>query len=302
MLKYVYLNGLIGEDITLNDFKNLKENEAIVLTSPGGSVYEAFSIYNYVKSKKKKPKLLLSGFVMSAASYITMAFDEISAYDNVVFMIHNARGLVGGDKVDLKKEVELLQQIDSSIISAYESKLNISRDELQIAMDQETIYNKKQLEELGLLTNDSVSEQAEIAGENIEEVKATNKQIKERLEMSDKEINIDSQKTTEGVELSNKEIENKVEKPQEIIGEPKKEMSKNIDIMAFSDCAPKAVLSAIKNSKGFDPENFADQVKKEISESFEEKNAINIPVNMEDTADIKAESKSILQIIGYNNK
>ena len=127
MLKKINISGGIGYDYTVDSLKeDVLDNTGdleITISSAGGSVYEAFDIYNEINNYKKntgsKVTVILSGLVASAASYLSMAADERVAMDNSVFMLHNAMMVAMGDHRVMAFWSTDLEQTDKVISKAY---------------------------------------------------------------------------------------------------------------------------------------------------------------------------------------
>jgi len=127
MAKKISINGGIGFDFTADTLREDLINELgdieIDLSSVGGSVYDAFEIYNeiinYRRNTGSKVTIMLNGVVASAAAYLSMAATERIAYDNSVFMIHNAEVMAYGDHRTMEFWKTDLEKTDKVIASAY---------------------------------------------------------------------------------------------------------------------------------------------------------------------------------------
>lgn len=120
------LNKYSGQDLT------------VWIDSYGGSVFAGASIYNSLKEHKGKITVKVDGKAMSAASVIAMAGDEILMSPVAIMMIHNPLTGVYGDMHTLRKTADVLDSVKDSIINAYLTKTNKSRDEISQLMDIET--------------------------------------------------------------------------------------------------------------------------------------------------------------------
>ena len=142
MIKKININGGIGFDYTIDSLRNdLKDNTGdleISLSSAGGSVYDAFELYNEINKYKKdtgsKVTVMISGLVASAASYLSMAADERVAMDNSVFMLHNAMMVAMGDHRVMDFWNEDLKKTDKVIQKAYAKATGISQKEISEMM------------------------------------------------------------------------------------------------------------------------------------------------------------------------
>lgn len=137
-MKKINISGGIGYDYTAEQFRESIKNESqdldLHISSGGGSVYEAFEIYNEMVDYRKKTgaKIIatLNGIVASAASYIAMGADERIAYDNSVFMIHNAGMVVAGDHRIMGFWADDLKKTDNVIATAYSKATGKSKQEV----------------------------------------------------------------------------------------------------------------------------------------------------------------------------
>lgn len=144
-----------GESKSASDFKkelnNLGDVKNIVINinSPGGSVFDGLAIYNILKRHKATKKVYIDGLAASAASFIAMAGDEVIMPENAYIMIHNAWSFGGGDKNELRKMADTLEQIDDTISNIYAEKTGKEKEEMLSLMDEETWINGKEAFEMG---------------------------------------------------------------------------------------------------------------------------------------------------------
>lgn len=149
MAKRINISGGIGYDYTAEDFRKAIENETqdldVYINSGGGSVYEAFEIYNdmhtYRKNNNAKITAVYNGLVASAASYLSMGATERVANDNSVFMIHNASMMVYGDHRVMNYWKDDLEQTDKVIALAYSKASGKHINEIQEFMSAGTDNN-----------------------------------------------------------------------------------------------------------------------------------------------------------------
>ncbi len=149
MAKRINISGGIGFDYTSEDFRKSIENETqdldIYINSGGGSVYDAFEIYNdmhtYRKSNNAKITVIYNGLVASAAAYLSMGATERVANDNSVFMIHNASLMVYGDHRVMNYWKEDLAQTDKVIALAYSKASGKTTNEIHEIMSAGTDNN-----------------------------------------------------------------------------------------------------------------------------------------------------------------
>ena len=85
----------------------------------------------------------------SAASVIAMAGTKVCMSPTSMMMIHNPFTCAMGDSDEMRKAIQLLDEVKESIINAYEIKTGLSRTKLSHLMDSETWMNALKAKELG---------------------------------------------------------------------------------------------------------------------------------------------------------
>lgn len=121
----------------LNDVDDDDDVEVNV-ASNGGDVFSASEIYTMLRQSKANVTVNIQGLAASAASVIAMAGDKVNISPTAQLMIHQAASYGGGNKDDLAREINVLDGIDKSIASAYESKTGMPQGDLLNMMAQET--------------------------------------------------------------------------------------------------------------------------------------------------------------------
>jgi len=133
--------------------QSLKEHKGKEITvwinSRGGNVWAASGIYNALKEHDGKVIVKIDGKALSAGSIIAMAGDEVLMGPVSMMMIHNPWFSAGGDANEFRRYAEVLDQVKSAIINAYEAKTGLARDELWKLMDDETWMGAHKAVELG---------------------------------------------------------------------------------------------------------------------------------------------------------
>ena len=155
----LYLNGAIaeeswfGDEITPKQFKSeLVSGEGdidIWINSPGGDCIAASQIYNMLMDYKGNVTVKIDGIAASAASVIAMAGTTVKVSPTSLMMIHNPLTVAIGDSAEMKKAIQMLDEVKESIINAYELKTGQPRAKLSKLMDGETWLNANKALELG---------------------------------------------------------------------------------------------------------------------------------------------------------
>ncbi len=136
----------------------------IHLNSPGGDAFMGIAIYNRLKRHEGKVKVFVDGWACSAASVIAMAADELTMGLGSMIMIHEASNIVWGTKTDMRKEADILDELEEGIIDIYMTKANVSREEIREKVDAETWFSAKKAVEIGFANK---AEGAESDDDNI---------------------------------------------------------------------------------------------------------------------------------------
>lgn len=152
------LNGTIAEDswfedeITPRMFKEelLSDSGPITIwiNSPGGDCIAASQIYSMLMDYKDEVTVKIDGIAASAASVIAMAGTKVKLAPTALIMIHNPSMAAFGERKDMEKAIDILNEVKESIINAYEIKTGQSRTVLSHLMDSETWMNAKKAVEL----------------------------------------------------------------------------------------------------------------------------------------------------------
>lgn len=157
--RFLRLEGAIAEDSWFDDdvtpaaFKReLQSGDGPItvwINSPGGDCVAAAQIYNMLMDYPADVTVVIDGVAASAASVIAMAGTTVKMTPVSLMMIHNPLTVAMGDSEEMRKAIQLLDEVKESIINAYEIKTSMSRAKLSHLMDAETWMNAKKALELG---------------------------------------------------------------------------------------------------------------------------------------------------------
>lgn len=146
----IYIYGVIGDDwyggITAEDFaKALNEISGdtvrLFIDSPGGDVFAAAAMGAALDRSGKKVIAHIDGLAASAASKLIMHADEIIIADGAFVMIHNAWTLSYGNRHDFRRQADVLEKIDNSLVDIYQKRTGKDADTIRNWMDVETWFN-----------------------------------------------------------------------------------------------------------------------------------------------------------------
>ena len=113
----------------------------IRINSPGGDVFEARAIIEAIKRFGGKTIAHIDSLAASAATSIASAADEVLIAEGAFYMIHNASGMVFGDKTAMRETADLLEKVEGSIIADYTSKTGKDAQQIIDWMDAETWFS-----------------------------------------------------------------------------------------------------------------------------------------------------------------
>ena len=155
----LYLEGVIAEeswfsdDITPAMFKEeLFAGDGPInlhINSPGGDCIAASQIYTMLMDYPHDVTVQIDGMAASAASVIAMAGTHVTMSPTSLLMVHNPFTIATGDTEEMRKAIQLLDEVKESIINAYQIKTGLSRTKLSHLMDSETWMNALKAKELG---------------------------------------------------------------------------------------------------------------------------------------------------------
>lgn len=143
---------VIGEDpwsgggVTLKDISSQlskigAQDITVNINSPGGSFFEGLAIYNTFREHKGAVNVRVMGLAASAASVIAMAGKNIKVASSGFLMIHNAWGLVMGNKEDLLRAATELEKFDSSMAEVYSARSGATLAQTKAWMAAETWFD-----------------------------------------------------------------------------------------------------------------------------------------------------------------
>ena len=121
----------------------------IWLNSPGGDGIAASQIYSMLMDYAGEVTIKIDVIAASAASVIAMAGTKVLMAPTALMMIHNPMTMAWGDKSEMTKAIEMLDEVKESIVNAYEIKTGMSRAKISHLMDSETWMNANKAIELG---------------------------------------------------------------------------------------------------------------------------------------------------------
>lgn len=106
--------------------------------SPGGDVFEGMAIYNLLVNHPARVEATIDGLAASMGSVVAMAADTITIPENAMMMVHRPWGIQGGDADEMRRYADLLDKVESNLVSAYTKKTGLSDDVIRELLADET--------------------------------------------------------------------------------------------------------------------------------------------------------------------
>lgn len=145
------VNGVSAKSF-LEDLKGLKGRDITVhINSTGGDVFQGQAIYTALKNYTGKVTVKIEGLAASMATIISLAADKVEMTANSLFMIHSPMSNVFGNKAQMRKQINALEKVETTMLSVYKAKTNISEDEIEQMMARETWLSAQEALELGFI-------------------------------------------------------------------------------------------------------------------------------------------------------
>ena len=130
--------------------RSIGNRDVIVrINSPGGDMFEGIAIYNLLRTHPAKVTVEVLGWAASAASIIAMAGDVIRMGLGSFMMVHNAWGMVIGNRHDMREAASLFDGFDAALADIYEARTGMDRVSIERLMDAETFMTAAQAVEYG---------------------------------------------------------------------------------------------------------------------------------------------------------
>lgn len=126
------LRAIGAKDVTVN------------INSPGGDMFEGLAIYNLLREHPAKVTVKVMGIAASAASFIAMAGDEVVMGAGSFLMIHNAWGIVIGNRNDMRESADIFDKFDAAMTDIYAARTGKKAKDIAAMMDAETYITAKE--------------------------------------------------------------------------------------------------------------------------------------------------------------
>lgn len=147
---FFFEDGITAKGIQEKLAANTEATEIVLhINSPGGSVYEGYTIYNLLKGSGKKITAKVEGICASIATLIALSAEEIEMLPLAQWLIHNPFTMIEGDADDLEQAAAELKRIEETLVGIYVSKTGKTDQEIKDLMNEDRFLNADEALELG---------------------------------------------------------------------------------------------------------------------------------------------------------
>jgi len=148
--------GWFDEGITMTSINDqlkqiTSQNIILNISSLGGDLTHALTIYDLLRSHKANITSKIMGATASSGTIIAMAGDKIEMSDNALFLVHNASSFAGGNADDLREQAEALDKFDDRIINIYKKKTGKAKSKISSLMAEDKWIDAKEAKSFGFI-------------------------------------------------------------------------------------------------------------------------------------------------------
>lgn len=124
----------------------------VSINSPGGDVFAGFEIYNMLAHRTGRTTVRVTGLAASAASYIAMAASPgcLQMCRASMMMLHSPWGGLCGNAEAMRRQAEILDEIEEIMADIYMRRFAGTREELRALLAQERYLSPAEAQGLGL--------------------------------------------------------------------------------------------------------------------------------------------------------
>ncbi len=144
---------MFGTETLMNALNDLGSGDITIrINSYGGSVDEALAMIEMLSRHDGNVSVTVDSIAASAASLFPAYFPS-SAAPHARIMIHNPWSMAMGDSEELRRQADILDMYRDSLITIYESAMQMDREAIVSLLDAETWYTAQDALEVNLVDN-----------------------------------------------------------------------------------------------------------------------------------------------------
>lgn len=122
------------------------------INSPGGSVFDAITMFNYLRRTGAEIVVRIDGLAASAASLLAMAGDKIIMPKNAMMMIHNPWSFAMGNADELREQADILDRVGKALVSTYAGRTGLPEETISELLATDTWMTADEALEKGFAT------------------------------------------------------------------------------------------------------------------------------------------------------
>lgn len=124
----------------------------VSVNSPGGDVFAGFEIYNMLAHRQGRTTVRVTGMAASAASFIAMAASPgcLQMCEASMMMIHSPWSCQTGDAREMRRQADILEEIEEIMTALYMRRFAGSEDELRAMLSEERYMSPTEAKAYGL--------------------------------------------------------------------------------------------------------------------------------------------------------
>ena len=122
----------------------------LYINSPGGSVFDAVTMFNALAMTGKTIEVHVLGIAASAASYLAMVGSKVVMPDNTFMFLHNPINGVYGNAEDMREMADVLDKIGASLTATYAKRFKGDEKALADILAAETYLTAAECLKYGL--------------------------------------------------------------------------------------------------------------------------------------------------------
>jgi ATP-dependent Clp protease, protease subunit len=114
------------------------------INCPGGEVFAGQAMAQAVREHPANIVAHVDGYAASAASWLALACDQVVISEGAYFMIHKAMTIAWGNSDEFKKQADLLDKIDNTLVAGYVKETGQDAQQITDWMAAETWFNAEE--------------------------------------------------------------------------------------------------------------------------------------------------------------
>lgn len=123
----------------------------LVLNTSGGSVHAAWAIVDTILNSKVDIHTVVSGFVASAGTLISIAGKKRFMYKHAHTLIHEVRSGAWGRYSDMRDHIANTDKLMNSLVAFYVERTNMQEDELRTLLSRDRYWDCEESLKNGLV-------------------------------------------------------------------------------------------------------------------------------------------------------